>query len=202
MSQWANEGSAKPETAGPVGVVVVAIFAEPEFLWRGASMIDMMIAKFRVACPVLFGLRGSEKTEQGRARLGWRKEYKTEWISEQQHFDRMGGLGAGFAAIALRSFGKSKKRNPYPPTHYWTAMAKIVDTPGVEISSTQCVVLKAMIANVETKFIAFYGNAAIAALRAALIEFPAKAAEKTPYVNALLVHAEVLKKDLALVLDQ
>ena len=103
-----NEGSAKPETAGPVGVVVVGIFAEPELLWRGQSLIDILIAKFRVLCPVLFGFRGSEKTEVGRKALGWRKN-QGGWVSEQQHYDGQAGLGAGFAAIALRSFGKSKK---------------------------------------------------------------------------------------------
>jgi nucleoporin GLE1 len=200
LSQWRNEGSAKPDTAGPVGVVVVGIFAEPEFLWRGQSLIDILIAKFRVSCPVLFGFRGSEKTDGGRKALGWKKDSGL-WVSEQQHYDNQAGLGAGFAAIALRSFGKSKKQNPYPPTHYWTAMARILDTPSREISNTQCVVLKAMIAFGETKFLTFYGNAALEALRLALIDFPARAPEKTAAVTALSVHAQVLRRDQGLVLD-
>lgn len=199
ISQFINEAGARPETADPVGVCVAATFSEPDLLWRGVSMIDILLAKFRIVCPVLFGCRGSEKTEQGRQRLGWWKD-GGQWIPEQQHMDRMTGLGAGFAAISLRKFATSKKENPYPPRHYWTAMARIVNTPSAEISNTQCVVLKSMVQNYEQKFIEFYGNAAVAALRAALVEFPARAPEKSAAVNSVQVLAQLLKRDTGLVL--
>ncbi|KAK0739270.1 GLE1-like protein-domain-containing protein [Apiosordaria backusii] len=199
ISQFINEASARPETADPVGVCVAATISEPDFLWRGKSMIDILLAKFRIVCPVLFGYRGSEKTEQGRARLGWWKD-SGRWIGEQQHMDRMTGLGAGFAAISLRKFAASKKQNPYPARHYWTAMARIVNTPAAEISNTQCIVLKAMIENYEGKFIDAYGSAAIVALRTALIEFPARAPTKGAAVNSLEVLATLLKKNTGLTL--
>lgn len=162
-------------------------------------MIDILLAKFRIVCPVLFGYRGSEKTEQGRARLGWWKD-SGRWIGEQQHMDRMTGLGAGFAAISLRKFAASKKQNPYPARHYWTAMARIVNTPAVEISNTQCIVLKAMIENYEGKFIDAYGSAAVVALRTALVEFPARAPTKGAAVHSLEVLATLLKKNTGLTL--
>ncbi|KAK4193017.1 putative nucleoporin GLE1 [Podospora australis] len=199
VSQFINEASARPETADPVGVCIAAAFSEPDFLWRGVSMIEILLAKLRIVCPVLFGYRGSEKTEQGRQRLGWWKDHG-RWIPEQQHMDRMTGLGAGFAAISLRKFAQSKKQNPFPARHYWTAMARIVNTPPAEISNTQCIVLKAMVQNYESKFIESYGNAAIAALRTALIEFPAKATEKSAAVSSLQVLAQVLKRDTGLIL--
>ena len=200
ISQFINEAGARPETADPVGVCVAATFSEPDFLWRGVSLIDILLAKFRVVCPVLFGYRGSEKTEQGRQRLGWWKD-GGRWIPEQQHMDRMTGLGAGFGAISLRKFAQSKKQNPYPPRNYWTAMARIINTPSAEISSTQCVVLKSMIQNYEHKFIEFYGTAALAALRASLLEFPARAPEKSAAVNSLQVLAQLLKRDAGLMLS-
>lgn len=199
ISQFVNEASARPETADPVGVCIAAAFSEPDFLWRGVSMIDILLAKFRIVCPVLFGYRGSEKTEQGRQRLGWWKD-SGRWIPEQQHMDRMTGLGAGFAAISLRKFAQSKKQNPFPARHYWAAMARIVNTPPAEISNTQCIVLKAMVQNYESKFIEFYGNAAVAALRTALIEFPARAPEKSSAVNSLQVLSQLLKRDTGLIL--
>ncbi|KAK3374069.1 GLE1-like protein-domain-containing protein [Lasiosphaeria ovina] len=197
--QFIGEGGARPETADPIGVCVAATFSEPDFGWRGVSMIDILVAKFRIVCPVLFGYRGSEKTEQGRERLGWWKE-NGRWVTEQQHMDRMTGLGAGFAAVSLRKFAASKKKNPYPPRHFWTAMAKIINTPPNEISNTQCVVLKSMIQNYEAKFIEFYGTAAVAALRASLIDFPARAPEKSPAVNSLEVLAQQFKRDIGLAL--
>ncbi|KAK0636285.1 GLE1-like protein-domain-containing protein [Bombardia bombarda] len=199
ISQFINEAGARPETADPVGVCVAGTFSEPDFLWRGISLIDILMAKFRIVCPVLFGYRGNEKMQQGRQRIGWWKENGT-WVTEQQHMDRMTGLGAGYAAIALRKFGGSKKENPYPPRNYWTAMAKIVNTPADDISNTQCVVLKSMIQNYEQRFIEFYGTAALAALRTALLEFPTRAPQKSAAVNSLEVLALSLKRDTGLVL--
>ncbi|KAL2269706.1 hypothetical protein VTJ83DRAFT_1890 [Remersonia thermophila] len=199
IAQFINEAGSRPETADPVGICVAATLSEPDFLWRGKSLIDMLLAKFRVVCPVLFGHRGSEKTEQGRARIGWWKDCG-RWVSEQQHMDRMTGLGAGFAAISLRNFAHSKKTNPFPPREYWAAMARIVNTPAADISGTQCTVLKAMVEGYEQKFIEFYGTAALAALRTALIEFPARATQRSPAVDALQVVAQRLKRDTGLVL--
>lgn len=197
VSQFVNEASAKPETADPVGVCLAATFSEPDFHWRGVSMIDILLAKYRIVCPVLFGYRGSEKTEQGRKRLGWWKD-NGSWVSEQQHMDRMTGLGAGYASISLRKFTTSKKQNPYPARHYWESMARIVNTPSAEISDTQCVVLQSMIKNYPQKFLEAYGSAAVAALRACLIEFPARAPQKSPSVNSLEVLAQMLKRDTGL----
>jgi nucleoporin GLE1 len=198
ISQFVNEAGAKPETADPVGVTIVAVFAEKDFLWRGRSLIDILLAKFRVACPVLFGHHGNEKYEEGRRRLGWQRDGDT-WIPEQQHFDRMTGLGAGFAAISLRNFAKSKtKTNPYPPSKYWTAMARIVNTAPADMSNTQAIVLKAMIQHYETKFLDAYGSAGVAALRLALVDFPAKAPTKTPAFESLEVVAQLLKKETGL----
>lgn len=200
INQFINECGANPKAADPIGVVTAQIFSRKEFYWRGKTLIDVLIAKFRIVCPVVFGFRGSDRTEQGRARVGWRRE-GGGWMPEQLHHDRMTGLGAGFAAISLRDFSRTHSVNPYPPRNYWTAMAKIVNTPAAEISATQCVVLKAMIENYEQRFIGFYGNAAVALLRVALVDFPARSPEKSPAVGALQVLAQVLKRDWGLDLE-
>lgn len=197
INQFINECGAQPKTADPIGVVVAMVFSKEVYLWRGKSLIDILMAKFRVACPVLFGYRGSEKTEQGRLRLGWKKG-PGGWVLEQQHVDRMKGLAAGYAAISLRNFSASKNTNPWPPSKYWTAMAKIVNTPPAEISNTQCVVLRSMIETNEERFIQFYGSAAIAALRKALKELPSKAVEQTPGVKGLKVLGVILERDIGL----
>ena len=197
INQFINECGAAPRAADPLGVVTAQLFCMKEFLWRGKSLIDILMAKFRVVCPVIFGYRGSDKTEQGRARLGWWKDGGS-WISEQQHTDRMMGLGVGYASIALRDFSRSPNVNPWPPSHFWRSMASIVNTPPDEISDTQCVVLKAMLAMHEEKFIGFYGSAALAAMRKALVDFPNSAPKKTSGVMGLQVLAQVYKRDMGL----
>ncbi|KAK7935158.1 RNA export mediator protein [Apiospora marii] len=197
VNQFINECGASPRSADPVGVVTAQLFSAKEFLWRGKSLIDILMAKFRIVCPVVFGYRGSDKTEQGRLRLGWRKD-DGAWISEQQHNDRMMGLGIGYASIALRDFSKSSNINPWPPSRYWKSMANIVNTPPEEITDTQCIVLKSMLNQHEEKFINFYGSAAVAALRRALVEFPNSAPKKTPGVMGLQVLAVMYKRDMGL----
>lgn len=197
IQQFANEGGANPKSAEPVGIVTAQIFSNKDYHWRGVSMIDVLIAKFRVVCPVLFGSRGSDKTQNGRKAIGWKKE-NDNWIPEQSHNDRMTGLGAGFASIALRDFSRASKTNPYPPTNYWRAMAQIINSPPQLVSNTQYVVLKSMINGHEQRFINFYGNAAVAALRLALIEFPKKAPAGATAAQALQVLADVIRRDSGL----
>ncbi|KAI1131188.1 GLE1-domain-containing protein [Nemania abortiva] len=197
INQFINECGAQPKAADPLGVITAQTFSNKTFQWRGKSLIDILMAKYRVACPVLFGYRGSESTEQGRLRLGWRKD-GAGWAPEQQHMDRMKGLAVGYAAIALRDFSKSPNTNPWPPSKYWTSLAKIINTPPAEISNTQCVVLRGMIEIYEERFINMYGSAAIAALRSALIDFPNKAVTKTPGSSGLSVLAQILKRDIGL----
>ncbi|ATY59911.1 RNA export mediator [Cordyceps militaris] len=199
INQFINECGANPKAADPIGVFTAHIFSTPEFQWRGASLIDILIAKFRITCPVLFGLAGNDKTERGRLALGWRKD-GSAWITEQSHNDRMAGLAAGYAAVSLRDFSRSSKTNPYPPTNYWTALASIVNCPAGQTSNTQYVVVRYLIDGHEQRFLNFYGNAAVAALRLALVEFPKKAPSNAPAAGSLQALAEVLKSTTGLVL--
>jgi nucleoporin GLE1 len=198
ISQFAQEASSNPKAADPIGILVVKIFSHPGYYWRGKTLIDIVIAKFRVVLPVVFGIRGNDNTEEGRARIGWRR-VDGQWATEQDHQDRMAGLAAGYASIALRDFSKSKSSNPYPPTHYWQAMASISSTPAHEQSVTQYVALRAMTEFYETRFLNFYGNFAKAALKAALVEFPNRSTlSSTPAVSSLKVLADKLKRDMGL----
>jgi nucleoporin GLE1 len=198
VSQFIDEAGVSPKAADPIGVVAVSVFAQGDLCWRGVSLIDILMCKMRVSCPVLFGIRGSEKTEEGRARLGWKRSESGDWVIEQIHNTRMTGLGAGYAALSLRDFTKSPHKNPYPPTMYWQTMASIVNTPPEATSSTQYTVLKALIENYEQRFMTFYGHAARAALQVALVDFPSRAPERTVAVSSLMVLGDKLKRDVGL----
>ncbi|CAK7267309.1 hypothetical protein SEPCBS119000_002477 [Sporothrix epigloea] len=200
ISQFVNESSADTRTADAIGQAVVKVYTELELLWRGKPMIDMLVAKYRVVCPVLFGVCGNDKMERGRAAVGWRKE-GGHWIPEQLHIDRMTGLGAGFAAMTLRDFSRVKRESPWPPAAYWTALAQIVNTRPEEISDTQCCVLKSMIADNESRFLGFYGNAGVAALRCALIDFPARIQRSSAASETLKVLAKTISVKTSLDLE-
>jgi nucleoporin GLE1 len=197
--QFTTEASVDPKAVEPIGIVTAHVFSNPAFHWRGKSMIDILIAKFRISCPVLFGVYGSEDTERGRTLLGWRKE-DGGWVTDRTHSDRMTGLGAGYASISLRDFSKASKKNPYPPSNYWQAVAAIVNTPAGRTTNTHYRVLKALIDGHEARFIQFYGTAAIAALRVAVVDFPQRAPPNSQDAQAVQVLRHQLQKNSGLVL--
>ncbi|KAL3427931.1 GLE1-like protein [Phlyctema vagabunda] len=197
VAQFIDEAGVSPKAADPIGVVAVSIFSKPDLLWRGESLIDILMAKMRISCPVLFGVRGNEGTEEGRARLGWKKD-GDHWVIEQEHNTRMAGLGAGYAAISLRDYSRTRLKNPYPPRYYWQTMASIVSTPANQTSSTQYMVLKALIDGYEQRFMMFYGHAARAALQVALVDFPSRAKESNVALSSLKVLADKLARDMGL----
>ena len=200
INQWASEGGAKIEAADPPGFVASYIFSIDDTKVQGHSFIDILLAKLHVVCPVPFGIYGSEKSDAGRARLGWEREMdgktsrKTRWTAEQRHHDRMRGLGAGFAAISLRDFSRAPMPNPYPPVNYWQAMARIVNIPSRDITTSHLIVLKAMIETSVGAFAKFYKKAARVALRTALIDFPTRAPDGPAKVG-LTTLPEILSKN-------
>ncbi|KAL5320051.1 hypothetical protein ACEPPN_013111 [Leptodophora sp. 'Broadleaf-Isolate-01'] len=199
VNQLSSEASTNPKTAEPIGIVAHTIISHPKFLWRGHSFVGIIMAKFRTSLPVVFGVRGSETTEQGRQRLGWRKG-DDGWISDQEHQDRMRGLGAGYAALCLRNYSKSARVNPWPPSHYWNAMGLLICTPPAERSTTQVIVLTALIDGYERKFLEFYGDMARCAMRAAIIDFPRSSSDKTAAIQTLSILGDKIKRDLGITL--
>ena len=196
ISQWVTEAGATPKAAEPIGIVASTIFSQPQYQWKKYPLIDILLAKLHVVCPVLFGIHGNDKTEQGREKLGWLRESpKGPFIQEQRHNERMTGLGAGFAAISLRNYAKSSRTNAYPSHNYWRTFASIVNTPSEHVTSTHFVVLKAMIENYEQKILTAFGDMAIPALRKALFEYPASVQEPGVAGKSLALLADVLRRD-------
>ena len=196
IAQFIDEAGVSPKTADPVGVIASHIFTMPAFRWNDLSLIDILLAKLHVVCPVLFGIYGDGITKEGKRLLGWWQE-GTTWVSEQRHRERMTGLGAGFAALSTRNYSKTELKNPFPNYKYWQSLSYFLNTPPEDITETHFVVLKAMIENNETRFLEIYGSAAQTVLRQALVEFPRRSPRLQNSISAVALSglADVLKKD-------
>jgi nucleoporin GLE1 len=158
---------------------------------------------------VLFGIYGNEDTNEGKTRLGWLREIGADdkksgpFVPEKLHLERMTGLGAGFAAITLRDYSKSKLQNPYPVTHFWRALAAILNVPPEEVTNTHFAVLKNMIEHYVLKILNFFGRAGLLVLRRALLEWPQeveKVGKGGTQAKSLEVLAQILRKDKKLYL--
>ncbi|KAL3473315.1 hypothetical protein BJX99DRAFT_200802 [Aspergillus californicus] len=196
ISSLITEASINHGHAEPIGIVAAQIFSMDAFIYKGYHMVDILWAKYRVVCPALWGFTGSEKTESGRRALGWWRDAPDgPYVSEQAHADRMTALGGGFAALTLRNFGKTARKNPFPNTLYWTSMHKILNIPPNEIQETHVTILSAMLRSSAERIVGFFGHVGLALMRRAIVDLPASLPHQGMGVNQLKLLKDLYKRD-------
>jgi nucleoporin GLE1 len=217
ISSFATECVDSLPQAELLGVLAAHVFSRPDLQFtrvngttpqsRQQSLMPILLCKLHAVAPILFGISGPEDTQAGRIRIGWRKE-KTDtgadapkiFIGKERQYDRQYGLAAGFAALSLRNFAKAARlESPFPPTHYWSALAHIVNTPPHEVHMSHLLLLKGLLENSTfERFILFFGAAGIAALKQAVIEFPktlSSELQRSPAAKGIQLIAEKWKSE-------
>lgn len=196
ISSLLAEASIKQSHAEPIGIIAAQIFSFDMFTYKGIHMSDIMWAKYRVVCPALWGFTGNDKTEGGRRVLGWWRSADTgSWVSEEIHMDRMTALGAGYAAMTLRNFAKSPRRNPFPNTMFWSSIHKILAIPPAELQETQIALLAALFRSSGERIIGFFGQYGLALMHHVIIDLPRKLERETMAVTQLSTLKEVYLKE-------
>lgn len=191
--------SDNPKITDAVSIVAASAFSKPEFKFNNSiSLIDMLIAKYHVVCPILFGISGDERTAAGRQKIGWWME-DGDFVPAESHKRRMTGLAIGYGCLSLRDFSKSKNVNPFPPMNYWKSLSYIANTPPAQIQPTHFIVLKALVEGHIDRFLGFYGQAGITALRKVLVELP-KSAPQSAARDTVAVLPESLRTERHLTL--
>ncbi|EAU38979.1 conserved hypothetical protein [Aspergillus terreus NIH2624] len=196
ISALLTEASLNQGHAEPVGIVAAQIFSMDAFIYKGCPMVDILWAKYRVVCPALWGFYGNEKTEGGRRALAWWRESPDgPYISEQGHADRMTALGAGFASITLRNFGKTPRKNPFPNHLFWFAMHKILSIPVDEIQETHVILLSAMLKSSAERIFGFFGHIGLGLMRRAIVDLPNALPRQSMGVNQLKLLKDLYKRE-------
>ncbi|QQK46849.1 GLE1-like [Penicillium digitatum] len=196
ISSLLAEASIKQSHAEPIGIIAAQIFSFDMFTYKGVHMSDIMWAKYRVVCPALWGFTGNDKTEGGRRVLGWWRSADTgSWITEQVHMDRMTALGAGYAAMTLRNFAKSPRRNPFPNTMFWASIHKILAISPSELQETQIALLAALLRSSGDRIIGFFGQYGLAMMHYVIVDLPRKLGRETMAVTQLSTLKELYLKE-------
>jgi nucleoporin GLE1 len=173
LKQFEKEAaSADGRTIQEIGLIAASLLADQRYMWKGIPLTDIVLAKLHRICPILFGIRGRMDTAEGRIRLGWLPIDKAS-PSEEQYGQRMRGLGAGYAALSLRSF--NAKAPAVPMSEYWRAIVSICNTPSDALWPGHFAILYGLIRDYYKKFLSFYGAQARGVLRRATIDLPARA---------------------------
>jgi nucleoporin GLE1 len=173
LKQFEKEAaSTDGRTIQEIGLIAASLLADQRYMWKGIPLTDIVLAKLHRICPILFGIRGTMNTAEGRIRLGWLPIDKAS-PSEEQYGQRMRGLGAGYAALSLRSF--NAKAPAVPMSEYWRAIVSICNTPTDCLWPGHFAILYGLIRDYYKKFLTFYGAQARGVLRRATIDLPARA---------------------------
>ncbi|KAF2667319.1 hypothetical protein BT63DRAFT_456623 [Microthyrium microscopicum] len=154
------------------GVIISWMVSFNGYRVQGNSFADIVIAKFHHSCPPLFGVFGPENTREGRLRLGWRG------TSEQDHFDKAHAMAMGWASTTLRDYSKLQdktQKSAIPAWHYWQSISCITNVPANQLTKTHAVAIKGLLEWYANQFVKFYGQAAMTAMRTAVISLPAQA---------------------------
>lgn len=202
IAQLVSEAGVTPKYAEPLGIMAAQIFSNEAFLYRGMSMIDILLSKYRYVCPVLWGFYGSEHNAAGKEALGWvRGESNGPFVPRQVHEERMTGLGAGFAALSLRNFTRTTRVNPFPNINFWKAVTMIVSTPPEEVQDTHLIVLNSLLRYSAVRVVKFWGDYGGLMLRYAICTFPDTLPRQSTARNSLKVLKDTYKLEENIVID-
>ncbi|KAF2735454.1 hypothetical protein EJ04DRAFT_511712 [Polyplosphaeria fusca] len=157
-----------------LGLIAASLLADPKYTWKDIALIDLLMAKYHKACPVLFGITANGKTLDGMKRLGWidkKADGDADGVQDTLNSfrQRMTGLGSGFAALSLRQFSN---RPAIPMSMYWNAVTSICSHPAHVLANAHYFVLKGLLRDYASKFISMYGVQARAVIRRATLELP------------------------------
>jgi nucleoporin GLE1 len=98
--------------------------------------------------------------------MGWKHH------NESEHYALTKGLSAGFAAITLRDFSRSKMTSAAPNRLFWQALSRILNVSATRRIPSHYNALEGLLDSAFIpRFISLYGQAAIAALKLAVREF-------------------------------
>lgn len=161
----------------PLGLAANVVLADSKVTWQGLPLSDFVLAKLHKTIPVLFGIKGNEQTEQGRAILGWAREGGTKkgpWAKQQTAAEQWLNLGAGLAALSLRAFPTRLNISvvPFPPQIYWECMARLLNTPPDERYQAHYTIVQGMIEYSAPNLIKIFGQMGKALIRTALVSYP------------------------------
>lgn len=175
-----------------IGLIAASLFADQKYMWKGISLIDVLLAKMHHICPILFGVRGSMNTVEGQKRLGWMPIDKQPPTGEI-YMQRIRGLAAGYAAMSLRAF---KTVPALPMSEYWRVVVLVCNTPASDLYPGHFALLNGLLRDFYKKFLGFYGVQARAVLRRAIVDVPARAPDRCKDAAGIIsVFQEQWKKE-------
>lgn len=127
IAQAETEVSIKPKMAIPLAKMALnLLLLHPE-------LKEYLMARFVKKCPLVIGFVCAIDTEEGRAKMGWKRNSEGKYEDDSQYAERLGGIMTLFAVMnrlpldmTLIGFEQGMK-HPIPMNHSWTLLARVMD---------------------------------------------------------------------------
>lgn len=157
VSQAETEVRVKPESAVPLArLALILLVMYPELL-------ELLMARFIKKCPLVIGYTCSIDSEEGRLRMGWKRNKDGRWEDDVSYDERMGGIATLFSVITrlrLPNEFSETHDHPLPITHSWKLLARIANTPIELLTNTHFVVLGSWWDAAAADFVQMFGRQA------------------------------------------
>ncbi len=181
VAQAASEVMASPPKSLPLATfTTMLIVKHPE-------LYEFLEARFVKRCPYVIGYCCSIDTEEGRYRMGWRKE-KDVWEDEAKYRDRMVGICTVWSVLTrIQSSGEfAQSQPPFPISKSWSFLARQLNLSVDLLTDVNFAVVLAWWDSTAKEFLTAYGKQAEKLLKSVCYDWTDTVSGKSfPYAISL-----------------
>lgn len=160
VAQAETEVSIKPKMAVPLAKLSLnLLILHPE-------LKEFLMARFVKKCPLVVGFICAIDTEEGRAKMGWKRNSEGKYEDDAQYAERLGGIMTLFAVMTRIPLDGSLvgyqqgMEHPLPLSLSWTLVARILDAMPSLINDSHFTVIGAWWEACNIEFQQAYGQQA------------------------------------------
>ncbi|KAH3677643.1 hypothetical protein WICMUC_001746 [Wickerhamomyces mucosus] len=140
VAQAETEVRASPGSSLPLAKLTLNLLCEfPE-------LKDFLIARFVKKCPFIIGFTCAVDTEQGRLRMGWKRNDGDRWEDEVSYNERISGMMTLYSVITRLPLDQryfNEIEHPLPLSQSWIMLARLVNQPNKLLTNTHFIVASA-----------------------------------------------------------
>ncbi|KAK9469103.1 GLE1-like protein-domain-containing protein [Lipomyces arxii] len=152
VSQAETETSVSIMSAYPLGTVGLFLMS------RHPLLLDLLIARIVKKCPYVIGFNCSIDTEEGRIKMGYKRDTDNKWEDDGQYGERMSGIAAVWSVMTSVGFPIGRGAiHPYPLYHSWTFISRTLNIAPANLTNVHFAVIASWWEIVSQRFLDAYG---------------------------------------------